>query len=141
MQAKFKDVDSYIATFPKDVQATLEQVRNVIKSSAPKAEEVISYNMPAYKYLGLLVYFAGYKQHIGFYPTASGITAFKNELSNYKNAKGSVQFPLDKPMPLALIKKMVKHRVKENQEKEKRKTKKQLKNVIQKKINVNKKAI
>lgn len=141
MQAKFKDVDSYIATFPKDVQATLEQVRNVIKSSAPKAEEVISYNMPAYKYLGLLVYFAGYKQHIGFYPTASGITVFKNELSNYKNAKGSVQFPLDKPMPLALIKKMVKHRVKENQEKEKRKTKKQLKNVIQKKINVNKKSI
>ncbi len=141
MQAKFKDVDSYIATFPKDVQATLEQVRNVIKSSVPKAEEVISYNMPAYKYLGLLVYFAGYKQHIGFYPTASGITVFKNELSNYKNAKGSVQFPLDKPMPLALIKKMVKHRVKENQEKEKRKTKKQLKNVIQKKINVNKKSI
>lgn len=119
MQAKFKDVDSYIATFPKDIQAILEQVRNVIKSSAPKAEEVISYNMPAYKYLGMLVYFAGYKQHIGFYPTASGITAFKTELSNYKNAKGSVQFPLDKPMPLALIKKMVKYRVKENLENKK----------------------
>ena len=117
MQTKFKDVDSYIASFPEDVQTTLELVRNAIKSSAPKAEEVISYNMPAYKYLGMLVYFAGYKQHIGFYPTASGITAFKDDLSRYKNAKGSVQFPLDKPMPLSLIKKMVKFRVKENLEK------------------------
>jgi len=105
MQTKFKDVDSYIATFPKDVQTTLELVRNAIKSSAPKAEEVISYNMPAYKHFGMLVYFAGYKQHIGFYPTASGIAEFKNDLSKYKNAKGSVQFPLDKTMPLALIKK------------------------------------
>ncbi len=114
---EFKDIDSYIATFPADVQEQLEQVRNAIQSSAPKAEEVISYNMPAFKYHGMLVYFAGYKQHIGFYPTASGIAAFKDELSKYKNAKGSVQFPLDKPMPLALIKKMVKFRVKENTEK------------------------
>lgn len=114
---EFKDIDSYIATFPADVQEQLEQVRNAIQSSVPKAEEVISYNMPAFKYHGMLVYFAGYKQHIGFYPTASGIAAFKDELSKYKNAKGSVQFPLDKPMPLALIKKMVKFRVKENTEK------------------------
>lgn len=114
---EFKDIDSYIATFPANVQEQLEQVRTAIQSSAPKAEEVISYNMPAFKYHGILVYFAGYKQHIGFYPTASGIAAFKDELSNYKNAKGSVQFPLDKPIPLALIKKMVKYRVKENSEK------------------------
>lgn len=117
MKIEFKDIDSYIATFPEDVQALLEQVRTAIKTSAPKAEEVISYNMPAFKLHGMLVYFAGYKQHIGFYPTASGIAAFKDELSKYKNAKGSVQFPLDKPMPITLIKKMVKFRVKENTEK------------------------
>lgn len=117
MKIEFKDIDSYIATFPKDVQVLLEQVRDAIKTSAPKAEEVISYNMPAFKLHGMLVYFAGYKQHIGFYPTASGIAAFKDELSKYKNAKGSVQFPIDKPMPITLIKKMVKFRVKENTEK------------------------
>lgn len=119
IKVEFKDIDSYIATFPKNVQVLLEQVRNAIKSSAPKAEEVISYNMPAFKLHGMLVYFAGYKQHIGFYPTASGIAEFQEEISKYKNAKGSVQFPLDKPMPLALIKKMVKFRVKENSEKAK----------------------
>ena len=125
MQTKFQDVDSYIATFPNDVQEQLEQVRNAIKTSAPKAEEVISYNMPAFKYYGMLVYFAGYKKHIGFYPTASGIATFKDELSKYKNAKGSVQFPLDNPMPIALIKKIVKFRVKENLDK--KAIKKQLK--------------
>ena len=117
MKIEFKDTDEYIATFPKETQEVLQQVRTAIKTSAPKAEEVISYGMPAFKLHGMLVYFAGYKQHIGFYPTASGIAAFKDELSKYKNAKGSVQFPLDKPMPLALIKKMVKFRVKENTEK------------------------
>lgn len=122
MQTEFEDIDAYIATFPENVQKILEQVRNAIKTSAPKAEEVISYGMPAFKFHGILVYFAGYKQHIGFYPTASGIAVFKNELSKYKNAKGSVQFPLDKPMPISLIKKMVKFRVKENIEKEKLKT-------------------
>ncbi len=125
MKLEFKDIDSYIATFPEDVQVLLEQIRTAIKTSAPKAEEVISYGMPAFKLHGMLVYFAGYKQHIGFYPTASGIAAFKDELSKYKNAKGSVQFPIDKPMPVALIKKMVKFRVKENLEKAK--LKKQLK--------------
>lgn len=125
MKTEFIDIDSYIATFPENVQQILEQVRNAIKTSAPKAEEVISYGMPAFKFHGMLVYFAGYKQHIGFYPTASGIAAFKDELSKYKNAKGSVQFPLDKPVPLSLIKKMVKYRVQENIEKEK--LKKQLK--------------
>jgi len=125
MKIEFKDTDEYIATFPKETKEVLQQVRTAIKTSAPKAEEVISYGMPAFKLHGMLVYFAGYKQHIGFYPTASGIAAFKDELSKYKNAKGSVQFPLDKSMPIALIKKMVKFRVKENLEKEK--LKKQLK--------------
>lgn len=119
MKVEFKDIDSYIATFPKGVQVLLEQVRHAIKTSAPKAEEVISYNMPAFKYHGMLVYFAGYKQHVGFYSLPSGHKAFEKELSKYKQGKGSVQFPLDKPMPLALIKKMVKFRVKENLEKAK----------------------
>ena len=119
MKVEFKDIDSYIATFPEDVQVLLEQVRHAIKTSAPKAEEVISYNMPAFKYHGILVYFAGYKNHIGFYSLPSGHKAFEKELSKYKQGKGSVQFPLDKPMPLALIKKMVKFRVKENSEKAK----------------------
>jgi uncharacterized protein YdhG (YjbR/CyaY superfamily) len=122
MQTKFEDIDSYIASFSIDVQAALEQVRTAIKTSAPKAEEVISYNMPAYKYFGMLVYFAGYKNHIGFYSLPSGHRAFEKELSIYKQGKGSVQFPLDKPLPLALIKKMVKFRVKENLEKAKAKT-------------------
>lgn len=117
MQTEFKDIDSYIATFPKDVQVILEQVRTAVKTSAPKAEEVISYNMPAFKFHGMLVYFAGYKKHIGFYSLPSGHKAFEKELSIYKQGKGSVQFPLDKPMPLALIKKMVKFRVQENLEK------------------------
>lgn len=97
----------------------LEELRQAIKLAAPAAEEVISYQMPAFKYHGVLVYFAAYKHHIGVYPTSSGIAAFKKELSVYKGAKGSVQFPLDKPLPLALIKKIVKFRVKENLEKRK----------------------
>ena len=119
MKIKFKDIDSYITTFPKEVQVVLEQVRTAIKTSAPMAEEVISYNMPAFKYYGLLVYFAGYKYHIGFYSLPSAHKTFEKELSIYKQGKGSVKFPLDKPMPLALIKKMVKFRIKENLEKSK----------------------
>lgn len=121
MKAEFKDIDSYIATFPKDVQVILEQIRNAIQTSAPKAEEVISYNMPAFKYYGMLVYFAAYKNHIGFYSLPSGHVAFEKELSIYKQGKGSVQFPLENAMPLALIKKMVKFRVKENLAKAKEK--------------------
>ena len=124
MKTEFKDIDSYIATFPKDLQVILKQVRNAIQTSAPKAEEVISYNMPAFKYHGMLVYFAGYKNHIGFYSLPSGHAAFEKELSIFKQGKGSVQFPLDKPMPLALIKKIVKFRVKENLEKAKAKSQK-----------------
>ncbi|HVX50222.1 MAG TPA: DUF1801 domain-containing protein, partial [Chitinophagaceae bacterium] len=100
---KFKTVDEYIATFPPDVQAKLEQMRTVLKKALPKATEIISYNMPAYKQNGVLVYFAGYTGHIGFYPTASGIASFQQEFSNYKSSKGAVQFPLDKPIPAALI--------------------------------------
>jgi uncharacterized protein YdhG (YjbR/CyaY superfamily) len=110
------DVDEYIAGFPKDTQKMLKQLRETIIKAAPGAEELISYQMPAYKYHGTLVYFAGYKNHIGFYPTASGIEAFKKELSVYKGAKGSVQFPLDKPLPVSLISKIVKFRMKENLE-------------------------
>ena len=121
---KFKTVDEYIAAFPPATKKILQQVRKTIKDAAPEAEEVISYNMPAYKQEGMLVFFAAYKEHIGFYPTPGGIEAFKKELSVYNSAKGSVQFPIDKPMPLALITKIVKYRVKENQEKASLKKKK-----------------
>jgi len=118
------NIDQYIAGFPEATKLLLEKVRTAIKKAAPQAEEVISYNMPAYKLNGILVWFAGYKNHIGFYPMASGIETFKKELSVYKGAKGSVQFPLNKPIPLALITKIVKFRVKENLEKAKNKSKK-----------------
>ena len=111
---KPKDSDEYIAGFPKEIQNLLEQVRATIKKAAPKAEEVISYGMPGFKLNGMLVWFAGYTKHIGFYPKASGIESFKKELSIYKGAKGSVQFPIDKPLPLGLITKIVKFRVREN---------------------------
>ena len=112
-----KNVDEYLEAFPVSTQHKLEQVRQAIKKAAPKAEEVISYQMPAYKYHGMLVYFAGWKNHIGFYPTSSGTHAFRKELSVYKGAKGSIQFPLDKAIPLSLISKIVKFRIKENEEK------------------------
>ncbi len=118
---KIDNVDSYIARFSKDTQEMLEQLRLTIKKVAPEAEEVISYQMPAFKLQGILVYFAGYKNHIGLHPRASGIEAFKKELSIYKGAKGSVQFPLKKPLPLDLISSIVKFRVKENLEKAKAK--------------------
>jgi uncharacterized protein YdhG (YjbR/CyaY superfamily) len=110
----FISIDEYIATFPKETQKILEKIRAAIKASAPEAEEKISYQMPTFFLKGNLVHFAAYKKHIGFYPTSSGIQAFKNELSIYKGAKGSVQFPIDKPMPLELISKIVKFRVTEN---------------------------
>ena len=110
-------VSEYIEDFPIATQALLNQLRAVIKKAAPDAEEIISYQMPAYKYNGPLVYFAGYKNHIGFHPTPQGITAFKKELSVYKGSKGAVQFPLDEKLPLDLITKIVKYRVKQNSEK------------------------
>lgn len=117
---KPKNIDEYIKSFPKEVQKALNRIREEIKKSAPKAEEVISYGIPAMKLNGMLVWFAGYKNHIGFYPRGSGIERFKKELSKYKFAKGSVQFPLEKPLPSGLISKIVKFRIKENMEKSKK---------------------
>lgn len=110
-----KDIDEYIAGFPPEVQGHLQQIRATIQKTAPDAIECISYAMPAFKFKGKpLVYFAGYKGHIGFYATPTGHTAFEKDLSIYKQGKGSVQFPLDKPMPLDLISKIVSFRVEEN---------------------------
>ena len=109
-----KSIDEYIFRFSLDVQGILEMLRKVIKESAPDAEEKISYQMPTFVLHGNLVHFAAYKNHIGFYPTPSGINAFKDELSEFKGAKGSVQFPIEKPIPYELISKIVKFRVAEN---------------------------
>jgi uncharacterized protein YdhG (YjbR/CyaY superfamily) len=124
MKQDIKDIDAYIHPFPDDVRAKLETLRQTIRDAAPEAVEVISYQMPAFRYHGILVYFAGYKNHIGFYPTSSGISVFKEELSGYKNAKGSVQFSLNQPLPIELISNIVKFRLKENLEKEEAKKKK-----------------
>jgi uncharacterized protein YdhG (YjbR/CyaY superfamily) len=118
---KFKTVDEYISTFPASTKKILQQVRKTIKAAAPQAEDVISYNMPASKLNGILVYYAAYEKHIGFYPTGSGIKVFEDQLGDYKYSKGAIQFPIDKPMPVDLITKIVKFRVKETQEKEKAK--------------------
>jgi uncharacterized protein YdhG (YjbR/CyaY superfamily) len=107
-------IDEYISAFPIETQELLEQVRGTIRCAAPEAVECISYGMPAFKFHGILVYFAGYKNHIGFYPTGSGIAAFQKEISGYKNSRGTVQFPLNKPLPLDLITQMVLFRVNEN---------------------------
>ena len=111
MKTNTNEIDEYISGFPENTRMLLEQVRATIQNAAPQAEEIISYQMPAYKLNRVLVYFAGYKNHIGFYPTSSGIEAFKKELSGYKGAKGSVQFPFDKPLPVELITRIVEFRV------------------------------
>jgi uncharacterized protein YdhG (YjbR/CyaY superfamily) len=113
-QKGFNSIVEYIANFPEEVQKILEELRVVIKASAPDAEERISYQMPTFTLQGNLVHFAAYKKHIGFYPTPSGIEAFKPELSRYESAKGSVRFPIDEPLPLELISRIVKFRVAEN---------------------------
>jgi len=110
----FTSIDEYIKDFPPETQKKLEQIRTIIREAAPDAKEKISYQMPAFTFNGNLVYFAAFRSHIGFYPTPSGIEAFKDELKGYKNAKGSVQFPIDKPLPLDLISRIVKYRVEEN---------------------------
>ncbi len=114
-----KTIDEYIASFPPDVQAILEKIRATIKKAAPEAQEKISYKMPTFTLNGNLVYFAAFEKHIGFYPIPTGIEKFKKELSVYKQGKGSVQFPLDKPIPYDLISRIVKFRVKENLERAK----------------------
>jgi uncharacterized protein YdhG (YjbR/CyaY superfamily) len=110
-----EEVTRYIATFPAETQVKLEQLRACIRKAAPNAEECWGYQMPAYKQNGMLVYFAAYQNHIGFYPTSSGIIHFQQEIADYKHSKGAVQFPLDKRLPLALVTKMVKHRVQVNE--------------------------
>ena len=109
-----QDIDAYIAGFPEDVQAKLEKLRATIHQAAPGVQEKISYQMPTFFLEGNLVHFAAYKNHIGFYPTPSGIEQFKDALSVYKSAKGSVQFPLDQPIPYELVGEIVAFRVDEN---------------------------
>ncbi|WP_045524601.1 iron chaperone [Neobacillus niacini] len=117
-------IDEYILQFPKEVQDILQNLRNVIKEAAPEAVEKISYQMPAFALHGNLVYFAANKNHIGFYPTSSGIAAFQHKFTDYKSSKGAVQFPKDKPLPYDLISEIVKFRVAENRKKAEGKVKK-----------------
>jgi uncharacterized protein YdhG (YjbR/CyaY superfamily) len=112
-----RDVDAYIAGFPQDVRTMLDQVRAAIRSAAPDATETIKYGIPTFVQNENLVHFAAFKRHIGFYPSSSGVAAFASALSEYKSAKGSVQFPFDKPMPLKLIAKIVQSRLREVQAK------------------------
>lgn len=123
-QRKPQNIDEYIAGFPKEVQEILEKIRMTIRKAAPDAEETINYQIPTFTLQGNLVHFAAYKNHIGFYPTPTGIAKFKNELSVYEGAKGSIKFPLDKPIPFGLISKIAKFRIKENLERTKAKGKK-----------------
>lgn len=111
-------VNEYLKLFPSEIQKKLQQLRQSIKKAAPKAEETISYQMPAYKCFGMLVYFAAWKNHIGFYP-AGAIKEFEKELSGYDASKGTIKFPYDKPLPIGLIRKIVKFRVKQNEAKKK----------------------
>lgn len=113
-KVKYATIDEYIASFPKEIQTTLNELRATIGASAPGAEEKISYQMPTFALKGNLVHFAAMKNHIGFYPTPSGIQAFAQELSVYEGSKGAIRFPKDKPLPLELIGKIVKFRVTEN---------------------------
>lgn len=123
---QFETIDEYIATSPEDVRDRLQTLRQLIKELAPTAEEAIKYQMPTFVLNGNLVHFAAFKNHIGFYPTPSGTETFKKELSSYKTAKGSIQFPLAEPLPLPLIRKIVEFRVKENLERSQKKKKNKL---------------
>lgn len=120
-----KDIDEFIAGYPENIQKILKKIRATIRKAAPQAKETINYGIPTFTLNGNLVHFSAFKKHIGFYPTPSGIEKFKRELSAYERAKGSVKFPLDKPIPYDLITKIVKFRVKENTEDAKVRGKKQ----------------
>ena len=115
MPAKFQTVDEYISTFPPKTKKALKEIRSGIQQAAPNAEEAISYNIPAFKLHGMLVWYAGYKEHIGLYPRVNVIQVFKKELTDYKLSKGTIQFPLDQPLPVDLITRIVKYRIAENQ--------------------------
>ena len=122
MKTQYKTIDEYIKSFPGDVQVILQKMRQTIRKAAPGAVEAISYQMPTFKLNGKnLVHFAGWKEHIGFYPTPSGTEAFQKEISPYKAAKGSIQFPLDRPIPYNLVEKIVTFRVRESEETAKKK--------------------
>jgi uncharacterized protein YdhG (YjbR/CyaY superfamily) len=110
---EYNNIDEYINMFFGDIKKNLQQLRETIKGVVPEAEEVISYGMPAFKLNKVLIYFAAYKNHIGFYPTPSAIIKFKKELTAYKTSKGAIQFPLDKPIPLDLVKRITQFRVEE----------------------------
>ncbi len=118
-----KNIDEYIAGFPKEIQLRLQEIRETIRKAAPKAEEAIKYAIPTYVLNGNLVHFGGFKNHIGFYPAPGGIEEFKKELSVYKGSKGTVQFPYDQPLPKSLITRIVKFRIAKNAEKQKSKAK------------------
>ena len=111
---KFQSVDEYLSALSQPARDAAASLRQAIRQAAPQAEETISYNMPAFKWNGILVWYAAFKKHIGFYPRPSAIAAFKVELARYKTSKGAIQFPIDEPIPTSLIKKMVKFRLQEN---------------------------
>jgi uncharacterized protein YdhG (YjbR/CyaY superfamily) len=115
MNTHARNIDEYIAGFPKDIQKKLQEVRSTIRKAAPKAEEAIKYAIPTFTQNGNLVHFAAYKSHIGFYPAPRGIEAFKDEVAGYEGGKGTLKFPLDEPLPLGLISKIVQFRVKETE--------------------------
>jgi uncharacterized protein YdhG (YjbR/CyaY superfamily) len=116
---KFHSVDAYIAAFPENVKKSLEKVRMTIRQAVPEAEEQISYNMPAFRFHGVLSYYAAHKEHIGFYPAdARVIEVFRNDLKGFETSKGTIRIPFEKPIPVDLIKKIVKYRAQENLEKE-----------------------
>jgi uncharacterized protein YdhG (YjbR/CyaY superfamily) len=117
---QFKNFDEYISSFPEDIQVLLGKMRQVIHDAAPEASEAISYAMPTFKMNGNLAHFAAYKNHIGFYPTPSAIVAFNKELSPYETSKGTIRFPLDKPLPFGLVERMVRFRVNEVSDRGKR---------------------
>ena len=114
MMKKPENIDAYIASFPPDVQVLLSQMRNTIKQTAPQADELISYGIPAFRLKGMLVWFAAHTNHIGLYPRGSGIEEFAEQLKGYKVSKGTIQFPLDRPLPVELISRIVQFRVEEN---------------------------
>ena len=123
--SKHKDIDAYHDSQPAEIRKVLEQLRQAIKQAAPQATETISYGMPAFRQNKVLVYYAVHKEHIGFYPTPNPIIHFKKELEKYNTSKGAIQFPIDKPLPLTLIKKMVKFRMEEDTQNQKNNTNQQ----------------
>ena len=117
---QYKNIDEYIAGFPENIQDILQNLRRVIHEAAPEAHETISYGMPAFRQNGIVVYFAAFKDHVGFFPKSSGVSTFSKELASYDTAKGTIRFPLDEPIPVNLIKKIVKFRAQENRNQKKK---------------------